>query len=94
MIRLTRLNRQQIILNADLIKFVENNPDTVITLVNGDKILVHETADQVVSLVVAFRRDILNGLSTVGSGAAIPQTARGNVQADRGAPYSEDNSRG
>ena len=43
MIRLTRLNSQPITVNSDLIKFVESNPDTVITLVNGDKILVHET---------------------------------------------------
>ena len=65
MIRLTRLNSQPIIVNSDLIKFVESNPDTVITLVNGDKILVHETADEVVDRVIEFRRAIARGLSSI-----------------------------
>jgi flagellar protein FlbD len=81
-IRLTRLNKQQVILNADLIKFVENNPDTVITLVSGDKMLVHESADEVVSLVVAFRRAILEGLSNFGLGA-------GTIPVDRSVPHHE-----
>ena len=40
MIRLTRLNNQPLVINSDLIKFVENAPDTVLTLVNGEKIIV------------------------------------------------------
>ena len=36
-IQLTRLNGNPIALNSDLIKFVENAPDTVITLINGEK---------------------------------------------------------
>ena len=69
MIGLTRLNSQPITVNSDLIKFVESNPDTVITLINGDKILVHETAAQVVERVVAFRRAVISGLlSTTGPG--------------------------
>ena len=54
MIRLTRLNSQQITVNSDLIKFIESNPDTVITLVSGEKILVHETADEVIARVIEF----------------------------------------
>ena len=42
-IQLTRLNGNPIALNSDLIKFVENAPDTVITLINGEKIIVRET---------------------------------------------------
>ena len=42
MIQLTRLNNSPLIVNSDLVKFVEQSPDTVITLVNGEKILVRE----------------------------------------------------
>ncbi len=77
MIGLTRLNSQPITVNSDLIKFVESNPDTVITLINGDKILVHETAAQVVERVVAFRRAVISGLlSTIGPG---PEAIGGGV---------------
>jgi len=61
MIRLTRLNNQQLALNSDLIKSVENAPDTVLTLVTGEKIIVRESTDQVLDLVIAFRRAILAG---------------------------------
>ena len=53
-----------LVLNSDLIKFVENTPDTVITLLNGDKLVVRETTDQVVHEVLAFRRAVLEGLPT------------------------------
>ena len=62
MIQLTRLNSQKITINSDLIKFVESNPDTVITLISGDKILVHETAPDVVARVIEFRRAVITGL--------------------------------
>ena len=65
MIRLTRLNNQPLAVNSDLIKFVEQAPDTVITLVTGEKIVVHETADEVLALIVGFRRSVLRGLLPV-----------------------------
>jgi len=62
-IQLTRLNNQQITLNSDLIKFIESKPDTVITLVNGDKVIVHESVEDVIARVVEFRRSLFSGLS-------------------------------
>lgn len=62
MIRLTRLNKQPMGINSDLIKFVENSPDTMITLITGEKILVLESYEQVVKLIVAFRRRVLAGV--------------------------------
>jgi len=64
-IRLTRLNGHPIALNSDLIKFVENAPDTVITLTSGEKVLVRENGDEVLRLVLEFRRSVLAGLSAV-----------------------------
>jgi len=58
MIRLTRLNNQPLAVNSDLIKFVEQAPDTVLTLVTGEKIVVRETAQQVIHLILEFRREI------------------------------------
>ncbi len=63
MIRLTRLNNQGLTVNSDLIKFVEQSPDTLITLVTGEKIVVRESADEVLARVIAFRRSVLQGLS-------------------------------
>jgi len=62
MIRLTRLNKQPFVLNSDLIKFIENAPDTVISLVNGEKIVVLETGEQILERIVEFRRRLLSGL--------------------------------
>ena len=66
MIQLTRLNNSILLVNSDLIKFVEQAPDTVITLVNGEKILVRETAKQVVERLVEFRRRILGSTAVTG----------------------------
>src|ERR1700685_2095830 len=63
MIRLTRLNNQPLTVNSDLIKFVEQSPDTLITLVNGEKIVVRESAEEVLAKLVEFRRSVLQGLS-------------------------------
>jgi len=62
MIQLTRLNKHPLAVNSDLIKFVEQAPDTVITLVTGEKILVLEKAQEVLDLVVQFRRSVLQGV--------------------------------
>ena len=66
MIKLTRLNNHPLVVNSDLIKSVENAPDTVLTLVTGEKIIVLETTEQVLERVVAFRRAILAGLVPTG----------------------------
>ncbi len=60
MIELTRLNGHPIIINAELIKFVEQNPDTVITLVTGDKMVVREAAPEVMHRVLDYRRKLLH----------------------------------
>jgi uncharacterized protein YlzI (FlbEa/FlbD family) len=62
MIRLARLNKQPIGVNSDLIKYVENSPDTMITLITGEKIIVRESYEEIVQQIVAFRRRVLSGL--------------------------------
>jgi flagellar protein FlbD len=79
MIRLTRLNSQSLTINSDLIKFIENAPDTVITLTTGEKIVVLESTDDVLRRVIAFRRAVLAGLLPVG---ADPSSALALTQAN------------
>jgi flagellar protein FlbD len=67
MIRLTRLNSHPLTINSDLIKFIENAPDTVITLTTGEKIVVLEGTDDVLRRVIAFRRAVLAGLLPLGT---------------------------
>ena len=62
MIQLTRLNNQPMMVNSDLIKLVEKAPDTVLTLISGEKIIVLESVDIVLEKIIAFRRSILAGL--------------------------------
>ena len=62
MIQLTRLNSQPFAVNSDLIKFVEQAPDTVITLVTGEKIVVRENTPQILERIVEFRRSVLSSI--------------------------------
>jgi flagellar protein FlbD len=56
MIKLTRLNGKEFVLNAEMIQFVESTPDTVITLTNREKIVVKESVDMVIKKVIEFSR--------------------------------------
>ena len=58
MIRLTRINKVPLVLNSDLIEHIEMTPDTVIALSTGQKLVVLESADEVVQKVIEFRRTI------------------------------------
>ena len=58
MIRLTRLNGKKFVLNAELIRTVESNPDTTITLVSGDHFIVTEDMDEVVRRAVEYGRSL------------------------------------
>ena len=63
MIQLTRLNNKALIVNSDLIKFVEQSPDTLVTLITGEKIVVLEKAADVLAQIIEFRRSVLRGLA-------------------------------
>ena len=56
MIQVTRLNKEPFLINSDLIEFVEETPDTVISMVSGRKIVVSESAAEVQSLILAYKR--------------------------------------
>ncbi len=61
MINLQLINGTEIVLNSDLIEFMEATPDTIISLSNGKKMIVKESVEEVVDRVVEFRRRIGTG---------------------------------
>lgn len=58
MIHLTRLAGQPLVVNADLIKTVEATPDTMVTLINGDRVMVKESMTEVVRLAIEYGRQV------------------------------------
>jgi len=58
MITLTRLNGKKFVVNAELIRTVESNPDTTLTLINGDHIIVAEPMEEVVNLAIEYGRSL------------------------------------
>ena len=60
MITVTRLNDSRFVLNAEQIKTVESTPDTVITLLNGEKLIVKESQEEIVRRAIEYARSIRN----------------------------------
>jgi flagellar protein FlbD len=56
MIKVTRLNSSELVVNCDLIEFVEATPDSMISLVTGKKIMVNESIDEIINRVAEFKR--------------------------------------
>ena len=55
-IRLTRINGEPFVLNAELIRYVERRPATFITLTNGDRLIVKETMDEVLDRTIRYQQ--------------------------------------
>jgi len=64
MITVTRLDKRVVVLNAELIKMIEATPDTILTLINGDTLIVRESVDEVVEKAVEYGRRV-RGFSVV-----------------------------
>ncbi|MCO6437985.1 MAG: flagellar FlbD family protein [Phycisphaerae bacterium] len=64
MVTLTRLDKRVIVLNADLIKMLEATPDTIVTLINGDTLIVRESVEEVVDRTIEYQRRV-RGLQVV-----------------------------
>ncbi|GMU33515.1 MAG: flagellar FlbD family protein [Planctomycetia bacterium] len=58
MIVVTKLRGDHMVVNAEMIKFIESTPDTMITLVNGEHLIVRESVEEVVLRAVAYGRSI------------------------------------
>ena len=64
MIKITKFNTndKELVLNAELIETIEETPDTVITLLNGKKLIEEESMDDIVRKVMDYRRALGRGL--------------------------------
>jgi flagellar protein FlbD len=82
-IELTRLNNRPLVVNSDLIKFIENTPDTVMTLITGEKVVVSESCQAVIEKIVEFRRKI-------GIGLSCPTAAWGRGLEEKNAPPTDE----
>ncbi len=60
MIELTKINDVKFTVNAEIIEFVEETPDTVISLTTGKKIIVKESRQEVTDLVISYKKAIYN----------------------------------
>ncbi|MBI5119267.1 flagellar FlbD family protein [Candidatus Poribacteria bacterium] len=56
MIKLTRFDGSVVAVNAEMVKFVEATPDTIVTLTSDQKLLVLETVDEVIEKVIEYKR--------------------------------------
>jgi len=56
MIKLTRLNGDEFVVNADLIRFIESRPDTYVTLTSDERLIVRESVDEVVHRAICYAR--------------------------------------
>jgi flagellar protein FlbD len=59
MIELTRLNGHRLIVNCDLIKVAEATPDTTLTLITGEKLIVRESCDELIERIMTYRGQVL-----------------------------------
>jgi flagellar protein FlbD len=75
-IKLSRLDRQEIALNCDLIVSIEAHPDTTLRLTTGESLLVLESVDEVVERIAAYRSSVLRraGFAAVLISGVVPAT--------------------
>ena len=64
MIEVTRLNGNSMILNSDLIKITESSPDTMLTLIHGEKLIVRESPSEILRKVLEYRSILLAGVAS------------------------------
>ncbi|MDR2549654.1 MAG: flagellar FlbD family protein [Desulfobulbus sp.] len=77
MIKLTKLNNSEFYLNPDLIKSMEETPDTIVVLINGDHIIVREKPEGIIEKIMAYRVRLLRlsrqQLDLGDAAAAVPE---------------------
>ncbi len=67
MIKVSRLNGENFIVNCNLIEMVEANPDTVISLTTGHKLVVRESVDEIIRKVIDYNAEISSSIKIIKS---------------------------
>ena len=59
MITITKLNDKSIVINSDLIEYIESNPDTTISMTTGRKFIAKESVDEMLEKIIEYKRHFL-----------------------------------
>jgi flagellar protein FlbD len=86
MIAVTRLDKQRMYLNPDHIICIEETPDTVITLFNGNRYIVVDRANTIISRIVAFRARISHRAAIQPAKKYLERARSGQFHCDRNPP--------
>lgn len=88
---MTRFSGNQYIVNADLIEFIEETPDTVISLTTGRKVIVKENIDEILEKIIVFKRRIHNLPPSSSQGA--PANAKTSRRKEQKKENGEDEAK-
>lgn len=69
MIKVTRLDNRELVVNADLVEFVEATPETIISTTTGKKVVVRESVDEIIKRALEYRRRALPLIKTAAGGS-------------------------
>ena len=58
MITITKLNDKELVINCDLIEYIESNPDTTITMTTGRKIMAKESVEEIIQRIIDYKRNV------------------------------------
>ncbi len=62
MIELSRINGKPLLVNPDLIRFIESAPDTILIFTDGERLMVREAPGEIVKKIVVYRRSLVSDL--------------------------------
>jgi flagellar protein FlbD len=91
MIELTRLNGSRLAVNCDLIKYAEAAPDTVLTLITGEKLVVLEPCNEISHRTLEYRASVLR---TAWPEASSSLSAKSAHDAEQSVRHSDRNASG
>ena len=69
MIKVTRLDNRELVVNAELIEFLETTPETILSMTTGKRVVVRESVDEVLRRIAEYRRRALPVVKAAGNGA-------------------------
>ncbi|MFH0920094.1 MAG: flagellar FlbD family protein [Fibrobacterota bacterium] len=65
MVKVTRINGTQLVINAELVELIEFTPDTIVTLTTGKKVILKDNVDDLIRRIVEYKRTVLERLTVV-----------------------------
>ena len=59
MIKVSKLDKTQVILSLDNVKYIESTPDTLIFFLNGESLMIRETLEEITERVIEYKSRVL-----------------------------------